>query len=88
MGRSLTNAVLLGLSAPLLFTGPAWAYLDPGTGSMMLQLLLGGIAGALVVGKLYWYRLRGFVTSRFSSKPSGARSTHVSASSRADTPDG
>ena len=25
----------------------------PGTGSMMLQLLLGGIAGAMVVGKLY-----------------------------------
>ena len=25
----------------------AWAYLDPGTGSMVLQLLLGGIAGRL-----------------------------------------
>jgi hypothetical protein len=82
MRRSLTNAVLLGLGAPLLFTEPAWAYLDPGTGSMMLQLLLGGVAGALVVGKLYWYRLRGFVTSRFSGK-----SSHASASVRTDAPD-
>jgi hypothetical protein len=39
---------------------PAWAYLDPGTGSMMLQLMLGGVAGALVVGKLYLHRAREF----------------------------
>ena len=88
MRRSLTNAVLLGLGAPLLFTEPAWAYLDPGTGSMMLQLLLGGIVGAMVVGKVYWHRFRGFVTSLFSGKPNeGVRSTHASASSRADAPD-
>jgi hypothetical protein len=39
-----------------LFTFPstALAYLDPGSGSMMLQLLLGGIAGLGVFLKLYW----------------------------------
>lgn len=42
---------------------PAWAYLDPGTGSMMLQLMLGGVAGALVVGKLYLQRAREFFRS-------------------------
>ncbi len=40
------------------FGSPAYAYLDPGTGSMILQILLGGVAGALVVGKLYWHRLK------------------------------
>ena len=39
---------------------PAYAYLDPGTGSMMLQLLLGGVAGAAVVGNLYWQRIKAF----------------------------
>lgn len=39
---------------------PAHAYLDPGTGSMLLQLLLGGVAGLLVVGKLYWHRIMAF----------------------------
>lgn len=43
---------------------PALAYLDPGTGSMILQLLLGGIAGALVVGKLYWQQVRNFFRKR------------------------
>lgn len=36
---------------------PALAYLDPGTGGFILQMLLGGFAGALVVGRLYWHRL-------------------------------
>ena len=70
MIQRLKIILVLGLVAHLFGTGPAWAYLDPGTGSMMLQLLLGGIAGAMVVGKLYWQRLREFVTSRFSGKPS------------------
>jgi hypothetical protein len=73
---------LLASTATLFCTGPAWAYLDPGTGSMMLQLLLGGIAGAMVMGKLYWHRFRGFLTSRLSGKPKdGAPAGHAGASS-------
>ncbi len=41
------------------FENSALAYLDPGTGSMVLQLLLGGIAGAVVILKLYWRRFVG-----------------------------
>ena len=33
------------------------AYLDPGTGSMLVQLLVGGVAAAAVAAKLYWYRI-------------------------------
>ena len=41
----------------LMFTD-AVAYLDPGTGSMLLQVILGGIAAIGVAIKLYWHRLR------------------------------
>jgi hypothetical protein len=41
-------------------TGPAEAYLDPGTGSILLQMLLGGVAGGLVVIRLYWARIKGW----------------------------
>ena len=34
------------------------AYLDPGTGSLILQLLLGGVAGAWVVLKLFGQRIK------------------------------
>jgi hypothetical protein len=36
----------------------AHAYLDPGTGSILLQVLIGGVAGLGVIAKLYWHRLR------------------------------
>ncbi len=39
----------------LFCTTPAYAYLDPGTGSLFLQLLLGGVAGLIVIIKLYWH---------------------------------
>lgn len=39
---------------------PAHAYLDPGTGSMLIQLVLGGVAGAMVVVRLYWQRVKEF----------------------------
>lgn len=34
------------------------AYLDPGSGSLFLQLLLGGIAGVAVLGKVVWHRIK------------------------------
>lgn len=37
---------------------PAFAYLDPGAGSMLLQALLGGVAGLAVIGRLGWNRVR------------------------------
>jgi len=40
-----------------ILTSSAHAYLDPGTGSMILQVLLGGVAGLALVGKLYWHKL-------------------------------
>ena len=33
------------------------AYLDPGSGSMLVQLLVGGVAAAGVALKLYWYKI-------------------------------
>ena len=48
---------------------PAYAYLDPGTGSMLVQMLLGGVAGALVVGKLYWHRIKAFFGRGPASSP-------------------
>jgi len=40
------------------------AYLDPGTGSMILQILAGGLAAVGVVAKLYWGRLLVFLRIR------------------------
>ena len=33
------------------------AYLDPGTGSVILQAILGGVAGLALTAKLWWGRV-------------------------------
>jgi hypothetical protein len=33
------------------------AYIDPGAGSLVLQVLVGGILGLAVTARLYWARL-------------------------------
>jgi hypothetical protein len=37
------------------------AYLDPGSGSMILQMLAGGVAAVAVTAKLYWNRVLKFL---------------------------
>ena len=46
------------LALALDFSRPAFAYLDPGTGSMLVQLLVGGIAGVVVFVKFRWGSIR------------------------------
>jgi hypothetical protein len=38
------------------------AYLDPGSGSMILQAILGGVAGLLVALKMFGRRMVSFLT--------------------------
>ena len=51
---------------------PAHAYLDPGTGSMLLQGLLAGIAGAAVVLRLYWAKLKALFSGQRSNSTADA----------------
>ena len=46
-----------------LFIMPSYSfgYLDPGTGGMLLQFLLGGLAGLMIILKLYWNKIRSFI---------------------------
>lgn len=40
------------------------AYLDPGSGSIILQAIIGGVAAAAITAKLYWNRLMKFLRIR------------------------
>jgi hypothetical protein len=42
-------------------TTPAFAYLDPGAGSMLLQGLLAVVAGSIFALKQYWNRVAAFL---------------------------
>ncbi|HEU4938837.1 MAG TPA: hypothetical protein VFT39_20450 [Vicinamibacterales bacterium] len=45
-------------------SGGLQAYLDPGTGSMAIQLLMGGIVALLATLRLYWDRMKTFFTRK------------------------
>lgn len=49
----ISATLLLALAAVLATPTPAHAYVDPGAGSMLLQLLLGGVAGLFVFFRLF-----------------------------------
>ncbi len=50
---------------------PVHAYLDPGTGSFILQMILGGVAGAALLVKVYWQKFMGFFSSDSGSVAGG-----------------
>lgn len=68
----MTKYILLISLLALIFSisTPAYAYLDPGTGSVLIQGLLAGLVSALAVLKLYWQKIKHFI---FRSKKSSAQ---------------
>lgn len=40
-----------------VYTAPAFAYLDPGTGSLLIQGIIASIAAAGALAKLYWHKI-------------------------------
>ena len=59
--------VILFTVACVLQASVAHAYLDPGTGSYLFQLLIGGALGGMVALKLYWKDIVNFFRKRDSS---------------------
>jgi|TARA_Y100000389_G_scaffold193940_1_gene223316 hypothetical protein len=51
----------------LLIT-PSYAYLDPGSASVILQAILGGIAAAGATIALYWRKFKDFFLRIFRKK--------------------
>ena len=63
--------ILAAVAALTLAALPAHAYIDPSTGSYILQILVAGFLGAMFALKVFWHRILGFfqgLTSR--SRPS------------------
>lgn len=53
--RLIVLVVLLAICLPRA----SHAYLDPTSGSILLQVLLGGIAGLALALKLFWHKILG-----------------------------
>ena len=54
--------------ALLVMPAQAHAYLDPSSGSMLLQIAVGGFLAALVTVKMYWGKVRSAFRRKQSSE--------------------
>lgn len=54
------SASIVTLTVLFLLPRSAHAYLDAGTGSMVIQALVAGVAAGLVILRAYWSRIKGF----------------------------
>ena len=61
---------ILIISIYLFFvtTNKAFAYLDPGTGSIILQAILGAIAAGFSYCAFYWNKVKNFLRKLFGKK--------------------
>lgn len=61
----ICSIVLISLFC-LSFPHRAYAYLDPGTGSLMLQFLIAAVIGGLYSTKRFWDKAKNFLKRIFS----------------------
>ena len=50
----------------LAFPPKAYAYIDAGTGSIIIQVLIGALVGGLFAIKLFWNQIKSFIGNLFS----------------------
>lgn len=60
MNDSTRNNLLSGALILLLAAEPAHAYIDPGSGSFLLQMVLAAVVGAMFHARQAIARIRGF----------------------------
>ena len=52
-----------------LFEARAYAYLDPGSGSYLFQIMVARLVGAAFAIKTYWIKIKNFVKDLFQKHP-------------------
>jgi hypothetical protein len=60
-------ALLVAVVA-LSFPQYVYSYIDPGTGSYIIQIVIAAFVAVSFVVKVYWLKIKGFVGRLFSKK--------------------
>ncbi|MBP7832393.1 MAG: hypothetical protein KA035_01340 [Candidatus Levybacteria bacterium] len=68
MKKVITNAAFFAALYMLVVPKPAHAYLDPGTGSYILQIAAAALFGSLFALKVWWRQITGFISGIFGRK--------------------
>ncbi len=55
----------------VLLSSDAFAYIDPGTGTLLIQWLFGMAVASLAVLRIHWYRAKAFFSGKFRNTDVG-----------------
>ncbi len=72
MKKTIYIIILFTLSN-LLFSTKTFAYIDPGSGSILLQAIIATIAGAGTAISIYWNKIKLFFTKILKKKNNDKR---------------
>lgn len=67
--KCVTNAFILVVLLLFVSARHAHAYIDPGTGSYVIQLIIAALAGAAFAVKVYWGKIRTLFSKPSSKGP-------------------
>ena len=59
--------IVMMFAGSLTFSSASYAYLDPGTGSIIVQSIIASVAAAFAAGSVFWHRLLAFFTGKSKS---------------------
>ncbi len=62
--KSSVSLLALALVAAGLWPAPAHAYIDPGTGSFVIQGIIAAVVGAGFAVKVFWHRIVSAITGK------------------------
>lgn len=62
------NLFLFGSALLLISTTSAFAYLDPGTGSFVLQMIVAGVLTVAASIRMFWSHIKDFARRIFRTK--------------------
>jgi hypothetical protein len=71
MSRSTLVEAVVAAACLSLLAAPSEAYLDPGTGSYVFQMVAAALVSVGFLARAYWHRLRGLFTRRGTAPPPG-----------------
>ncbi len=69
MSRETFKLTAAAIAVFAAMTAPAHAYIDPGAGSMILQGIIGGVAGGLFIMRTYWAKAVAFFSGGRKNAP-------------------
>lgn len=52
------NKIIIAVIFSITWTGPSFAYVDPGTGSALLSVLIGFLVAISVIIKSFWFKIK------------------------------